>query len=575
MKRDISIGGQGFEYLIKNNCFYVDKTGFIKEWWDRKDVATLITRPRRFGKTINMDMLNCFFSNKYAGRGDLFEGLDIWKYEEFRKLQGTYPVIFLSFADIKGKGIDIAKKQIKTEISRVFDGYVEILDAYKYSDNEIRRFKGVSSDMEDSAAMSSLKLLSDMLSKYYDKNVLIFLDEYDTPLQEAYIGGYWDEMVSFIRSLFNSTFKTNPSMERSVLTGITRVSDESIFSDLNNLKAVTTTSDEYSTCFGFTEKETFDALDEMGYSETDKKNVKTWYDGFTFGKTTDIYNPWSITNYMDTGKLKAYWANSSSNGLVSNLIRSGNRNVKMSFEDLLEGKAVVTEIDEEIVFNQLTNNKNAIWSLLLAAGYMKVVSVTNPAVEKAGELGETDPPVYTMTLTNLEVKSMFQSLIKGWFEEDDNYGDFIKSMFAGNVDDMNYYMNKVALSTFSSFDTGNRPSDDAEPERFYHGIVLGLLVSQASDYVVLSNRESGRGRYDVVMKPRNINDISKKSVIMEFKVLDSIKGEKTLSETADDALKQIEVKKYEESLVYEGIPSDRILKYGFAFQGKEVLIKKM
>ena len=574
MKRDISIGGQGFEYLIKNNCFYVDKTGFIKEWWDSKDVATLITRPRRFGKTINMDMLNCFFSNKYAGRGDLFEGLDIWKYDEFRELQGTYPVIFLSFASVKENTLEKAKEQIKKQIEDLYNKFADITNEYDYVENEISFYNKVSVNMDDVTAGYSLNMLSSMLEKRYGKKTIILLDEYDTPLQEAYIGGYWDEMVSFIRSLFNSTFKTNPSMERSILTGVTRVSKESIFSDLNNLKVVTTTSDEYSTCFGFTEKETFDALDEMGYSETDKNNVKTWYDGFTFGKTTDIYNPWSITNYMDTGKLKAHWANTSSNGLVSNLIRSGNKNVKMSFEDLLDGKAIVTEIDEEIVFNQLSKNKNAIWSLLLASGYLKVVSVTNPAIEKAGELGETDPPVYTMTLTNLEVKSMFQSLIKGWFEEDDNYGDFVKSMFAGNVDDMNYYMNKVALSTFSSFDTGNRPSDDAEPERFYHGVVLGLLVSQASDYVVLSNRESGRGRYDVVMKPRNINDITKKSVIMEFKVLDTIKGEKTLSETADDALKQIEDKKYEESLIYEGISSDRILKYGFAFQGKEVLIKK-
>ena len=576
MGRTISIGEQGFEYIIKKNYFYIDKTEFIKQWWDNGDSVTLITRPRRFGKTLNMDMLNCFFSNRYAGRSDIFEHLNIWKYEEFRKLQGTYPVIFLTFADIKGRDLNIAKKQIKKQLSDVFISYKEILQEYEYTENEINLFNNVSENMDDATAGYSLKSLSNMLAQRYEKKVLIFLDEYDTPLQEAYLGGYWDEMVSFIRSLFNSTFKTNPAMERGLMTGVTRVSKESIFSDLNNLEVITTTSEKYSTSFGFTEKETFEALEEQGFSKEDKANVKKWYDGFTFGKSADIYNPWSITKYLDSGELKAHWANTSSNGLIGRLIQQSDKNVKTTFEDLLDGKEIKKEIDEEIVFNQLSENVDAIWSLLLASGYLRVVSYTNPAVDKVGQEGETDPAEYTLVLTNLEVKSMMQKLIKGWFKKNSSYRDFISAMLSGNVREMNYYMNQVALATFSSFDSGNHPSEATEPERFYHGFVLGLMVDRREDYIIRSNRESGFGRYDVIMEPRNIySSGSLPGIILEFKIYDEeYDGEKNLSDTADNAIKQINEKHYETDLLEKGLPAEKILKYGFAFQGKKVLIKK-
>ena len=577
MGRIISIGDQGFENLIHNNYFYVDKTEFIKEWWGNGDVATLITRPRRFGKTLNMDMLNCFFSNRYAGRNDLFEGLDIWNYDEYRKLQGAYPVIFLSFASIKGNKLDEAKKQIKKQISDLFDSYAGIVKECEYTENETIFFNSVSDAMDDVTAGYALNTLSKMLEKRYGKKTIILLDEYDTPLQEAYLGGYWDEMVSFIRSMFNATFKTNPAMERAVLTGVTRVSKESIFSDLNNLEVITTTSNKYSTFFGFTEEETFAALNEMGYTESDKYNVKNWYDGFTFGNHTDIYNPWSITKYLDTGELKPHWANTSSNGLVASLIRQGSANVKTIFEDLINGGQVVAEIDEEIVFNQLDTNKDAIWSLLLASGYLRVVSYMNPAVEFSGQESEVNLPIYTMVLTNLEVKAMFQRLIKGWFQKDESYNEFISAMISGKVREMNYYMNKVALATFSSFDTGNHPSEEAEPERFYHGFVLGLMVDKRNDYYIRSNRESGFGRYDVVMEPKLINNEDKQlpGIILEFKVFDEeYDGEKGLDDTADNALKQIEDKQYAADLISKGLTEDKIYKYGFAFKGKKVLIKK-
>lgn len=405
--------------------------------------------------------------------------------------------------------------------------------------------------------------LSGYLYRYYGKKVIILLDEYDTPMQEAYVDGFWNELVGFTRSMFNSTFKTNPWLERAIMTGITRVSNESIFSDLNNLKVVTTTSDEYTESFGFTEKEVFDALDEYGLSEK-KQDVKRWYDGFIFGSHEDIYNPWSILNYLDTGKLSTYWANTSSNSLVGKLLREGNRGIKEKFEALLQGKAVRTAIDEQIVYNQLDNDETAVWSLLLASGYLKVLSYDREEFLEYGEEAE-----YELTLTNYEVKRMFYNMVRGWFQDSRaDYNDFVKALLLGDKKAMNAYMNRVALNTFSYFDAGNRPSGE-EPERFYHGFVLGLIVDLQKQYVITSNRESGFGRYDVMLEPRNPQ--TDDAIILEFKVYDP-DGEETLKDTVQEALGQIERKQYAAQLVSRGIPKDHIRSYGFAFQGKHVLI---
>jgi hypothetical protein len=409
--------------------------------------------------------------------------------------------------------------------------------------------------MSEEDAPLAIYRLSDFLCRYYGKKVIILLDEYDTPMQEAYVNGFWDELAAFTRSLFNSSFKTNPNLNRAIMTGITRISKESIFSDLNNLNVVTTTSNQYATGFGFTEEEVFAGMDECGY--TNKDEVKEWYDGFTFGTTTDIYNPWSIINFLDKGNLTTYWANTSGNALINKLIRGGNPDIKMEFEKLLNGGSLHKTIDEQIIYNQLSEDENAIWSLLLASGYLKV--------ENAVIYGDTE---CDLSLTNKEVKLMFENMVRGWFRKKQyEYNGFLKALLKGDKKAMNAYMNKVAMETISYFDSGNHPSD-AEPERFYHGFVLGLMVNLRDRYVVTSNRESGFGRYDIMLTPRTDSD---DAIIIEFKVYDG-EDEECLKETVKSALAQIEEQRYEEILIAQGINKERIRKYGFAFEGKKVLI---
>lgn len=563
MSQTVSLGVQDFAYIRENDCFFVDKTDFIREWWENKDAVTLITRPRRFGKTLNLSMMECFFSVAYKNRSDLFKGLSIWKREEYRKLQGTYPVIYMSFANIKGSTFQSAREGIIQSLVRLYGKYAHIRNAEFMSQQDQEFFDSVRLEMSDTTAALAVSSLSDYLSRYYGKKVLIFLDEYDTPLQEAYVNGFWKELVDFMRGLFNATFKSNPFLERGLLTGITRVSKESIFSDLNNLTVVTTTSEKYSTQFGFTQDEVSYTLEEYGL-EAQKEKVKYWYDGFSFGNQKEMYNPWSITCFLEERKFKPYWVNTSSNEMITALIQRGNAETKTIMEELLEGRELVTEIDEEIIFEQLGKKKNAIWSLLLASGYLKVDKVCMDE--------QTDRYIYYLSITNREVRMMFENMIRDWFSDENvPYNEFVRALLRDDVKEMNHYMNDISMATFSYFDVGNSQnyytSKSDRPERFYHGFVLGLIVELKGRYHISSNRESGYGRYDVVLEPVNDTDLA---FVLEFKT--SEEGEKTLQDTVASARKQIQDKQYTRELETRGIKPERIRCYGFAFQGKKVLI---
>ena len=561
MARTVGIGIQDFETIISNNYFYIDKTDFIKDWWESGDSVTLITRPRRFGKTITMSMVERFFSVNYAGKGSIFEGLNIWNDEKYRKLQGTYPVISLSFADIKERTYKAAKEKVCWIIVNLYMQYSFIRNSDTMSQADMDFFDMVSFDMSDTTAIMAICRLSDFLARYYGKKVIILIDEYDTPMQEAYAAGYGNEFVVFMRNLYNAAFKTNPWLERGIMIGITRVSKESIFFDLNNLEIVTTISDKYADMFGFTEQEVFSAMDEFGLM--DKDTVKWWYDGFTFGRKTDIYNPWSILNYLASKKFAPYWADTSSNSLINKQVRESGAGTKKLFEVLLGGGSILTDIDEQLVYNQLDGSPETLWSLMLASGYLRVKSYKG-----YGDIGEDENQEYELVLTNHEVTIMFEKMIRGWFRQASGYGEFVEALLLGDIDAMNEYMNRVSEEIFSSFDTGGRSSERTEPERFYHGFVLGLIVELKDRYVITSNRESGFGRYDVMLKPKNMHD---DAIIIEFKVFNT-RRDKTLDDTLKAALNQIKEKGYAAGLAAEGIPVEKIRKYGFAFKGKEVLI---
>ena len=405
MAREIAIGQQDYAAIIEKNSFYVDKTFCIKDWWNDPTFCTVILRPRRFGKTLTMSMMEYFFSTKHAGRADLFEGLSIWEQEEFRALQGIYPVINITLADIKEKTHEGAINEIKLIIQSIFNSFTYLADSDKLTSIDKKRFEAHIENPAVESLARSLRFLSELLYKHHGKKVLIFLDEYDTPMQEAFSSGYWNEIVEFIKNMFNATFKTNPYLEKSLITGITRVSKESIFSDFNHVSIVSTLSKQYETSIGFTEEEVFAAMDEYGLTE--KEKVKFWYDGFNFGNHSAMYNPWSIINYLKYQEFKPYWANTSSNGLVSLVLRQASPELKMEMERLLDGKSIKTSIDEQLIFDTLTGGGEDVstYSLLLASGYMTGTLLVND--EDKGE-------IYNIRITNHETRRMFKSLIKKW-----------------------------------------------------------------------------------------------------------------------------------------------------------------
>lgn len=542
-----ALGNTDLADILKKNRFYVDKTQFLADWWHIGSLVTLITRPRRFGKTLMINTVERFFSLRFSDQEQVFKQLKVWEDASMRTLAGKLPVISLSFANIKGPDFQSVREliiQTLLELKHQFD----FIRTSQHLTEEARLFfTNFSDKASDAEAQYFLFNLSQALCKHYGSRVIILIDEYDTPMHEAWLNGYWSKLSAFLQPLLGKALKDNTYLERGLLTGITRIAKESIFSDLNHLDVITTVSDAYSTAFGFTENEVFAAMDRCGLS--DRQDVKDWYDGFTFGHSHDIYNPWSILNYLKEKQFAPYWANTSSNALAGQLIREGSKKVKQDFERLLQGENLVTPLSESIVFQDLKSSTSSLWSLLLASGYLKIA-------------GTDDNQSYRLALTNREVRVMFETLIRRWFDDDsDSYADFVDALLSDDLWAMNETLNNLTQSVFSFFDT-----HEVQPEKFYHGFVLGLLVTLKDRFIITSNRESGFGRYDVVLEPRN--KTKDDAYILEFKVHRT----GTLEESLKVAHEQIRTKNYAADLLHRGVPKDRIRAYGLVFEGKKVLV---
>ena len=568
MARTVAIGVQDFGKLRESGAFYVDKTGFVRDWWKSLDDITLVCRPRRFGKTLALSTVEHFLSTRFAGRGEeLFGDLAVWEDPEMRQLQGTVPVVMVSFAKSKGATLEDTLASMKRVLREAVRAHDYLRESPTLASDDRDFLACVSDDMDNAVAIDCLGQLCSMLLKHHGVRPVVLLDEYDAPMQEAWTGGYWDGMASFVRMLFNATFKTNPALGRALVTGITRVASESIFSDMNNPAVVTTTTPQYERAFGFTQDEVDAALEEFGYEE-DREAVREWYDGFTFGNVADVYNPWSITSYLKHRSLEAHWVNTSSNGLVSSLVRRGDDGLKSDFEELLAGGSVVKRIDERVVFADLEEDSDAVWPLLLATGYLKVAGRTrNP---------NADSDDLELSLTNREVRAGFDGMVRHWFKSARRpYNEFTRALLAGDALTATRYLNDVTRACMSSFDAAGAASEATEPERFYHGLVLGLLVGLRGRYAVESNRESGYGRYDVMLVPNDGADAAggtDPAIVIEFKALDPYTGEQTLEDAVAAARAQIAERAYAASLAERGIGRARIHEYGIAFAGKRALV---
>ncbi len=563
MARTISIGAQGFEDIRANGYFYVDKTGFVRDWWESGDGVTLVCRPRRFGKTLNLDTVRCFLSTELAGRGEeLFGGLDVWSNPAMRELQGSVPVVAMSFARVKGATLGETLAVIKRIIRVAVDEHKYLRDSDALSKSDREFLARVSDGMPDEVATDTVNQLCSMLRRHHGVAPVVLLDEYDAPMECAWTHGYWDGASDFMRQFMNATFKTNPALGRGLITGVTRVSRESIFSDLNNLAVVTTSRPKYQTCFGFTQDEVDAALAEYNLSEK-RESVRDWYDGFVIGGVEHIYNPWSVTKFLEDGGLfDAYWANTSGNGLVSEVVRQGDEELKADFEELMRGGEVSKVIDEQVVFSELATTPEAVWALLLAAGY-----VTSPG--PVPEFVATTPR--RLRITNKEIEITFDRMARGWFSPARvRYDQFARALLEGDARVATRCLAEVTRACVSSFDAGTHPST-SELERFYHGLVLGLLAYLRGCWSVESNRESGFGRYDVALVPTDGTGGTDPAVVMEFKVFDPY-DEQTLADTVVRARKQVEERGYVAGLVERGIAPGRIRTYGIAFRGKEVLV---
>ena len=546
----IGIGISDFKMLRLRKNYYIDKTMYIKHIIDNQASVILLTRPRRFGKTLNMSMLKYYFDSTAKDSKELFEGLKIMEQgEEYTSKLGYYPVIYLTLKDAGLMNYDLMIMQLKTIMMELYYEHKYLLEG-QMSEGERTIFnKILSANANDVDLINSVKMLSKLLNQYFNKPVILLIDEYDVPLQNAYVEGYYDEAVKFFKTFYGTTFKDNPYLEKTVLTGVSRVAKESIFSGANNFDVYTILDNEFSEDFGITEEEMDKVIEDFNI-EDEKEEIKKWYDGYTIGNTTGIYNPWSILNYLTKRQLIPYWVNTSSNDLIK-LILKNSVTVKERIETLLRDEEIEVPINLETIIVGIENDEDNIWGLMLQTGYLKITEVVDLALH-----------IYKVKIPNYEINILFQQIIHEWFRNKVPGNDLrtiLKDLVTLNFEEFEYKFKRLVKEIFSFMDVGE---DTAE--NFYHAFVLGMLVGLKDTYYVNSNRESGLGRYDIMLEPKDKNG---NSFIMEFKLYSEDK-EENIEEIIENAKKQIEEKGYETNLKERGFTN--ITKIIFAFRGKDV-----
>ena len=546
----VPVGIEDFERIINEDYYYVDKTMLIEELLINRAPVTLFTRPRRFGKTLNMSMIRYFFDvkNKEENR-KLFENLKIYN-SGYMSEQGKYPVIFISLKDLKGDTWEECLKRLKLFI---FDLYAEFeYIREKMNEWDKRKFEKVLYEKEDADYIMSLKFLADSLYKYYGEKTIILIDEYDAPIINAFDKGYYNEAINFFQTFYSSALKTNNSLKYGILTGITRIIKEGIFSGLNNLKVDTILNKKYSEYFGLLEDEVIEMLDYFGMKYKIEE-VKEWYDGYIFGES-EVYNPWSIVNYIDNGEIKAYWANVSGNTLLENMLDHAGESVYDDLKRFTDGESIEKYISDGTTIKSLLNNDDEIWQLLLYSGYL-----TKDEKQKEIDVTSEYTDVYNLRIPNKEIRKYFGNMfLNRFFGTEVKTNILIKALENGDIKKFEKTLGEIMINMLSHFDL------DKEMEKIYQVFMIGLVGFLMGKYEIISNDESGYGRYDLAMIPIKSNE---KAYLMEFKISKTKKG---MEESAEKALKQIDEKKYDTKLKARGIKN--ILKIGVAFYGKEVKV---
>ena len=545
----IGIGESDFKGLRLRKNYFIDKTLYIKNIIDNQSRVVLVTRPRRFGKTLNMSMLRYFFDCDVKDAKELFEGLKIMQQEEkYTSKLGAYPCIYLTMKDLNVTKYEYMLMQLKTAMMEVYFEKRYLLEGEIPEGDRNTFNRMLAANVNEMELLNSVKTLSKLLYYYYNKPVMLFIDEYDVPLQTAYVEGYYEEAVKFLKTFYGTTFKDNSYLEKTVLTGVSRVAKESIFSGANNFDVYTVLNNEFAEDFGITSTEMDKVIQDFGVKE-EKEEIKKWYDGYRIGDVEDIYNPWSILNYLSKKELVPYWVNTSSNDLIKLTLKKS-MTVKEKIERLLKGETIEVPINLETVIVGIEDKEDNIWGLMLGTGYLKVAEVVNLA-----------EGIYRVEIPNYEIKTLFYNIVRNWFADKvpgNDLRSLLKDLVDLNLSEFEKKFRVLVREMFSYMDVGENTA-----ENFYHAFVLGMLVGLRDSYYVNSNRESGFGRYDIMLEPQ---DKSKNSFIIEFKVADDLE-EKTIEEVIANAKKQIEERDYESNLRERGFTN--ITKMVFAFKGKE------